>query len=340
MAKEHTAQISDFVRAQSARVLQQLKIALPNNAALATATDQDVKISPLGTQGASKSTFEVRVKNDHFILSVYTPDCTVKKGAQRASIKTQRALEDAWRGAGIPVPNMLGSEFNLAFGTKEYACELTEFCHGYQVKELKDLTKTEIDDMAHWLVKSHTLAVAFKPDDAQAPPEITYRGLPYGFVHNDINPGNIIFKSDKTGVAGFIDFERARYRSLVYDLGRVAGSFLDVSCTPEQKFTIHITPAYKEFMKSYMGERPLNNREMAALETSAMYGVWRQCLTVNGEKLSEQYKDTSPPKRTLGEKLRLRADIAQATLGFRSEMHNFMRELKQEAAQGKSGVQR
>ena len=69
---------------------------------------------------------------------------------------------------------------------------------------------------------------------------------------------------------------------------------------------------------------------MGALENSAIGGVWRQCLMVNVERIQEQYKDTSMPKRSLTDKVLLRVNIAQATLGFKSELHNFMRELKQE----------
>jgi len=79
---------------------------------------------------------------------------------------------------------------------------------------------------------------------------------------------------------------------------------------------------------------------MGAIEKSAVYGVSRMCLSVYTETRRETYKDTSPPKGTVGEKVRLHVDIAQATLGFRGELHDFMRELKQEAAKGKSGAAR
>ena len=333
MAKIHTPKIADGVCAQREAVHTQLCRAYPEDNALASLKPEEISIAVLGSQGASKSTFHVKAGSKDFILSVYTPD--VSRREKRAPIRAQHILQQALIEGGVPVPNVLGGEFEMQVNGTAYNCELTEFCHGYQVDHFGKLNPETVKHFAKTLALAHRASEKCKPTGIDVPIEVRFSGLPFGYVHNDIHPENVIFNDATNSVAGLIDFERARYRPLVNELGQVAGRFLDIRLGSDKKFTIHMTDSCKDFLRSYAQERPLSGKEMPALEFSIMRSAWKQCKTIHGLDFKER-KLENPDAEPAMRRFKLRAAIAEAQLEFRSELSTAMRELKQEMKQGRN----
>jgi len=281
-----------------------------------TSAPADMRITALGNQGGSKSTFAIDVGDKNFILSVYTPDTW--HGGGRASIPTQRRLQEAWQQAGIPVPKQIGDVFELDLGDTQYSYELTEFCHGHQVKRFSELSVDQARELAHHVATSHKIGRDFR-SEKPVPHVIRALGLPVGFVHNDIQPGNVIFETDGPHIAGIIDFERARYRPLIDEVAKTAMQFSQITLK-DGKFTATMTPQVGAFLRAYNEERPLNKSEIDKLEMAMLKGMWKACLVANLD---------TPPEEQL-HRFALRGAVLEGTLKFRNEVKSLANELREE----------
>ena len=110
--------------------------------------------------------------------------------------------------------------------------------------------------------------------------------------------------------------------------------FLDINVTREPlKFDIKLTDNIKDFIRSYVQERPLSSRELGTLENAFTIATWRACLAANHESKMEANDGKLVPN-SFKEKLELRAAVARDTLAFRSELQAFAKEVKEELSQG------
>jgi Ser/Thr protein kinase RdoA (MazF antagonist) len=224
------------------------------------------------------------------------------------------------------VPKRIGDHFTLEINGTKMDCELTEFHHGYQVKTYRDASINEMRDLGRCLALGHTSVKHFTPKDMHPPHLSRALGIPCGFVHNDMHPGNIIFDDSHQHVAGIVDFERARYRPYIADIKRVLNDLASVELK-DRRFTVHYTPEDKEkfmgFLRSYNEERPLSLKEVVALEGMLTRGLWQRFYQENNQyPIEERIRKVELRTKAWGEALNNENELHEMLQQFRREIRN------------------
>jgi Ser/Thr protein kinase RdoA (MazF antagonist) len=112
--------------------------------------------------------------------------------------------------------------------------------------------------------------------------------LPKGILHNDLIPGNIMFKNNN--VEAIIDLEEVGYGIMALDLGRVLSSWFFDSLLNRYN-----TDNAKIFLDSYETERKLSDEEKNSLELATRFVAFRHSVYVGKllyEKKLQTIRDT------------------------------------------------
>lgn len=231
--------------------------------AVLQANDNDVKLSLFGSQGSSRLTFLVEAAGEQAILSVNIPN--PQRLYPRASHTNRIEFRQHLRERGIPIPEKIGTPFTLP--ELPYQCEMTCFCHGYQLRSGVQPTDTELLTIADVMGRIHTSG--YQPKGLHAPLRqagVLLRQLPHGFVHGDLSRGNLIFDPETHRLNGLIDFEWAQDKCFVDELSRVLRHYALVpQQTPEGTTVVYAPERVKLFLDAYEKHRPLTSAEKQAL---------------------------------------------------------------------------
>lgn len=234
------------------------------------ATCEDVRITPVGTQGSSKQTYRIQVGDYNAILAVFITNGSANDW-KRATFENRVAFRRHLRGHGVPIPGKIGSPFHLE-GVPG-ACELTEYVAGYQKKRGDLFTDEELHSIGDTLGRMH-IANDFRPKFTLASLRDGARlvrdyvpGVSFGYTHGDFSHGNIVFDADSHRISGLIDFEFARHMRFVDEIAYCLRCYAtDADQTPHG-LHLHVNPERaRVLLAAYEAHRPLPVAEQRELE--------------------------------------------------------------------------
>lgn len=99
--------------------------------------------------------------------------------------------------------------------------------------------------------------------------QITLTSLPYGLIHNDIIPGNVLFQNDS--VVTFIDFEEVSQGIMLLDIARVLNSW----CIVDNQL---VESRFRAFLTSYNRSRKLTDDELRAMPIVMRFIAFRNSV--------------------------------------------------------------
>lgn len=234
----------------------------PDRAQVLAATPEALTITPNSNQGTSKRSFLVELGDRQAMLSVFVPN--PGRGVRRLPFDDRLEYRRELRQAGLPIPGKIGRPFQLP--GLPYPCELTEFVPGYTVPRKAPFTLEQVRAVGNALGAIH--ACEFKPKSSPTLLDRTaaFRGLPHGFVHGDLSPGNLIFDKQSHALNGVIDFEWAGDKCLLDDLVRTMRFYIPDKTQEADGLKIAAdAEKTKAFLDAYEHWRPLTPKEQELL---------------------------------------------------------------------------